>query len=224
MFEEHHCLSFSEPLLAPPRHDGLGEDILTAWLPHDLQFSRRPVRFSHFIDSHYLFPRDAQGGLEIFDPSRGKSTWYETYNPGRRCPYSSGAHERLSSELDREWYSQDSDSMTQDDDTEEVDEYEDFVEELSSGVQDIIITGEVDLPPLSPCSLIHWLLYRPVKAKVTLGVTTRILGEFGHGTGWWSSFEFRYVTNIFQCPHPHHRSEGQSESRGWPMDIQGLHS
>jgi len=33
------------------------------------------------------------------------------------------------------------------DGTEEVDEYEDFVEELSSGVQDIIITGEVGCLP-----------------------------------------------------------------------------
>lgn len=37
-------------------------------------------------------------------------------------------------------------------DTEEGDEYEDFVEELPSGVQDIIITGEVGFLPFSASS------------------------------------------------------------------------
>lgn len=59
-FEEHHCLSFSEPLVAPPRHDGLGEDIFNAWLPRDLEFTRRTVRFAHFLLTDLiLFPRDA---------------------------------------------------------------------------------------------------------------------------------------------------------------------
>ncbi|KAF8552044.1 hypothetical protein OG21DRAFT_1511976 [Imleria badia] len=123
-FEEHHCLSFSEPLVAPPRRDGLGEDIFNAWLPQDLNFIRR------------------SDGLEIFDPSTGKNTWYETYHPGRSSPYSARARELLSNTLDREWCRQEASDSAMQEDTEEVDDYEDFVEELPSGVQDIIITGE----------------------------------------------------------------------------------
>lgn len=88
--------------------------------------------------------------MDIFDPSTGKNTWYETYHPHRRSPYSSTACERLSDELDHEWCRQEvSDSVIQED-TEEYDEYDDFVEELSSGVQDIIITGEVGCLPFFP--------------------------------------------------------------------------
>ncbi|KAG9315384.1 hypothetical protein JVU11DRAFT_4531 [Chiua virens] len=123
-FEEHHCLSFSEPLGAPPRRDGLGEDIFNAWLPQDMEITRR------------------SDGLDIFDPSTGRSTWYETYRPNRRSPYSTQAHERLSKGVESQWYRQEvSDPITQDD-TDDADEYEDFVEELPSGVQDIIITGQ----------------------------------------------------------------------------------
>ncbi|KAH0833351.1 hypothetical protein J3R83DRAFT_12422 [Lanmaoa asiatica] len=148
-FEEHHCLSFSEPLLAPPRRDGFGEDIFNAWLPRDLEFTRRTVSMvytSSFIPNP--FPCDSQDGLEIFDPSTGKNTWYETYHPNHRSPYSTRACERLSNELGHEWYCQeDSDSEMQEDTEEE--EYEDFVEELQSGVQDIIITGKVSFLPFS---------------------------------------------------------------------------
>ncbi|KAF8442276.1 hypothetical protein L210DRAFT_3477944 [Boletus edulis BED1] len=123
-FEEHHCLSFSEPLIAPPRHDGLGEDVFNAWLPQDFKFTRRT------------------DGLEIFDPSTGKNTWYETYRSDRRSPYSTKACELLSKTSVQEWCHQDASDPAMQQDTEEVDEYEDFVEELPSGVQDIIITGE----------------------------------------------------------------------------------
>lgn len=106
-------------------------------------YSPRCTEVLHpFIDSYDLFPRDTQGGLEIFDPSTGKNTWYETYHPDRKSPYSTGAHERLSNGSDRGWCREDPDCTMQDD-AEDVDEYEDFVEELPSGVQDIIITGQV---------------------------------------------------------------------------------
>lgn len=56
-FTEHHCLSFSDPLLAPPRRDGLGEDIFNAWLPKDLVFTRRSVRFYALSFAHIIYSR-----------------------------------------------------------------------------------------------------------------------------------------------------------------------
>ena len=102
------------------------------------------------IHSNNLFPRDSQDGLEIFDPSTGKNTWYETYHPDRSTPYSARARELLSNTLDREWCRQETSDSAWQEDTEDGDDYEDFAEELPSGVQDIIITGEVSLSPLSP--------------------------------------------------------------------------
>ena len=154
-FEEHHCLSFGEHLFAPPGPDGLGEDIFNAWFPQDLRYTRRTVRKVYTLLFNYnLFPRDSQDGLEIFDPSTGKNTWYETYHPDRRSPYSTRACERLSNVLNREWHREVSDSEMQED-TDEEDEYEDFIEELSSGVKDIIITGEVGFLLLSPLLSVH---------------------------------------------------------------------
>ncbi|KAH7884774.1 hypothetical protein F5I97DRAFT_1500273 [Phlebopus sp. FC_14] len=127
-FEEHHCLTSNDPLVAPPCPSGLsGEDILNAWLPRDLRISRRA------------------GGLQIFDPSTGKDTWYDTYHPNRSLPYSANACERLRKEADNEWRSQSPPPGVPEEDAESADEYEDFVEEKLSGVQDIIITGEVSL-------------------------------------------------------------------------------
>ena len=58
-FEEHHCLSFSEPLIAPLRRDGLGEDIFNAWLPRDLEFTRRTVRKAYTLHSIVTYFRVA---------------------------------------------------------------------------------------------------------------------------------------------------------------------
>ncbi|KIJ62839.1 hypothetical protein HYDPIDRAFT_93726 [Hydnomerulius pinastri MD-312] len=122
-FEEHHCLPFNEPLVAPLCPGELsGEDVLNAWLPRDIHFKQRA------------------DGLQIFDPSTGKDTWYETYHPDRSLPYSAAACERMRMGLLPEWRSTTSLSATQD--TDDGDEYGDFVEERLSGVQDIIITGE----------------------------------------------------------------------------------
>lgn len=85
---------------------------------------------------------------------------------------------------------------------EDVDEYEDFVEELSSGVQDIIITGEVGSLALFIPVLVSstaWVCGRRVKNKEKHGDTTHTLGEFGPGTVWSSSFVFRYVTRLFSA-------------------------
>lgn len=50
-FEEHHCLRFSEPLVAPPCRSGLdGEDVFNAWLPQNMQFTRQTV--SNLATSH----------------------------------------------------------------------------------------------------------------------------------------------------------------------------
>lgn len=119
-FEEHHCLRFSEPLVAPPCPSGFGgEDIFNAWLP-------RNTRIRHKAN-----------GVKIFDPSTGKDTWYETYCPDRAQPYSAAACQRLLNEYGTGWRSQSLFTSHGDDD-----EYEDYIEETLSGVQDIIITGE----------------------------------------------------------------------------------
>ncbi|KAI6122237.1 hypothetical protein EDD16DRAFT_1477829 [Pisolithus croceorrhizus] len=119
-FEEHHCLRFSEPLVAPlcPSGSG-GEDILNAWLPRNTRIRRKA------------------NGLQIFDPNTGKDTWYETYCPDRTQPYSPAACQRLLNESGMGWYRRSPSASAADDD-----EYEDYVEETLSGVLDIIITGE----------------------------------------------------------------------------------
>lgn len=53
-FAEHHCLSFSDPLSAPLHRDGLGEDIFNAWLPRDLQFTRRFVSKIYTLSFAYI--------------------------------------------------------------------------------------------------------------------------------------------------------------------------
>ncbi|KAG6335185.1 hypothetical protein ID866_3911 [Astraeus odoratus] len=124
-FEEHHCLRFSEPLVAPLCPNGTGgEDVLNAWLPQDMRIVRRA------------------NGLQIFDPSTQNDTWYETYHAGRTMPYSTGAHKQLLSEGGPEWHREALPSPTGDDTS--LDEYEDYVEHKLSGVQDILITGETD--------------------------------------------------------------------------------
>ena len=50
-FEEHHCLRFSEPLLAPACLTGFGgEDVLNAWLPRDLRVVRKAVSISYLSE------------------------------------------------------------------------------------------------------------------------------------------------------------------------------
>lgn len=119
-FEEHHCLRFSEPLVAPPCPSGFGgEDVLNAWLPRNTRIRRKV------------------NGLQIFDPNTGKDTWYETYCPDRAQPYSTAACQRLLNESGMGLYHQSLSASTADDD-----EYEDYAEVSLSGVLDIIITGE----------------------------------------------------------------------------------
>lgn len=220
-FAEHHC--FSDPLLAPSRRDGLGEDIFNAWLPQNLEFTRRSVsKVYTIIRSYNLFPRDSQDGLEIYDPSTGKNTWYETYHPNRRSPYSTRACERLPNGSDREWSRQEvSDSVMQED-SEDADEYEDFVEELPSGVQDIIITGEVS----------YFALLIPVRSNDARAQTCERQGEawgyysyIGRIRPWDGLVVFLRIpvrnadAQLFSFPSPYHGSDEQSISQHWPLDI-----
>ncbi|KAH7911693.1 hypothetical protein BJ138DRAFT_1113010 [Hygrophoropsis aurantiaca] len=119
--EEHHCLSPYEPLIAPSDQDGWGEDILNAWLPRLLNINRRA------------------DGIEVFDPTTNERIWYETYHPERSAPYSKSAWEKI--QADQSWRHQTPFEATQHASASD-DEYEDVYEYKSSGVRDIIITGE----------------------------------------------------------------------------------
>lgn len=66
---------------------------------------------------------------------------------------------------DREWCRQEVSGAATQQDTEEVDEYEDFVEELPSGVRDIIITGEVSIVRVNPV-LLSSPIHPPLGADV----------------------------------------------------------
>jgi len=146
-FEEHHCLRFNEPLVAPacPTCFG-GEDILNAWLPRDLRVVRKAVSMPS--PSEITYAGISQNGLQIFDQSTRKDTWYETYHPDRAEPYSTTACLPLlgESRLDH----RDTLLSSTLGNANPSDEYEEYLEETLSGVQDIIITGEVSIDFVRP--------------------------------------------------------------------------
>jgi len=73
-FEEHHCLSFGEPLVAPARRDGIGEDIFNAWFPQDLEFTRRTVRTVYTpAFTHNLFPRNPRTVWKFLTPAQART-------------------------------------------------------------------------------------------------------------------------------------------------------
>ncbi|KAF8813497.1 hypothetical protein BYT27DRAFT_7335105 [Phlegmacium glaucopus] len=134
--QEHHCLIPNEPLQA-----GLDEnscdDILNAWLP-------RGLLFTHLED-----------GLEVYDPTTGKTARYETFVPRSEAPYSKSACDKLktvwiSSESDEEIADSGSLHSSEDPDRnlpsnsyiDDDERYVDTVCHLSSGVCDILITGK----------------------------------------------------------------------------------
>ena len=90
----------------------------------------------------------SQNSLQIFDHSTGKDTWYETYHPDRAEPYSTTACLPLlgESRLDH----RDVLPSSTLGDANPLDEYEEYIEETLSGVQDIIITGEVSIDFVRP--------------------------------------------------------------------------
>ncbi|KAG2132978.1 hypothetical protein DEU56DRAFT_739187 [Suillus clintonianus] len=117
VFKEHHCLIPDEPISAPVEAHGWGEDILNAWLP-------RRLEIKHGVDS-----------LTLHDPEAGRTVRYETYHADRENPYSRPFKKNS------EWH-RDSMVVGEDSQDELDDDYEEVCEERSSGVTDIIITGE----------------------------------------------------------------------------------
>ncbi|KAF8071573.1 hypothetical protein FPV67DRAFT_882445 [Lyophyllum atratum] len=135
---EHHCLQPDIPL-ATAMGDLGDEDFLNAWLPPRISVTA------------------LEDAIEVFDPDTGLNTRYETFTPKREAPYSNSACARLH----RPWVSGHMDvtdeaapqeghpafisgaSSTSYIDNE--DEYEDILSQKSSGVCDILFTGETDL-------------------------------------------------------------------------------
>lgn len=117
VFKEHHCLVPDEPISAPAEAHGWGEDILNVWLP-------RRLEIKHGTDS-----------LTLHDLETGKTVRYETYHADRDNPYS------RPSKMSSEWRC-DLSAVSEDSQHEADGEYEEVFEERTSGVTDIIITGE----------------------------------------------------------------------------------
>ncbi|PFH46019.1 hypothetical protein AMATHDRAFT_156930 [Amanita thiersii Skay4041] len=138
---EHHCLSPDEPLSIGIHESGV-DDILNAWLP-------RGYTIQHLEDA-----------IEVFDPYTGRTARYETFIPRDPAHYSKQACEKVKmdwiSGVDEEisgnegvpaaaaaiFDKVDPNSSYIDND----DEYADNVEYQSSGVSDILVTGETGQP------------------------------------------------------------------------------
>jgi hypothetical protein len=94
-----------------------------------------------------------QEAIEVFDPTSGRHIRYETFDPNRPAPYSKAACEKLEtswiSKADREEIAEspvDHGSVAQHaQDTDSDGEWVDTVEYRSSGIADIIVTGEVSV-------------------------------------------------------------------------------
>ncbi|KIK03002.1 hypothetical protein K443DRAFT_131626 [Laccaria amethystina LaAM-08-1] len=126
--QEHHCLHPDEPLL-PGIDDMDGDDFLNAWLPQG-------ITVTHLEDA-----------IEVQDPRISQTSRYET----DMAPYSKSACEKLQTpwisdspdeeiaEVPKADHDIDVDLSTNIDDD---DVYADTVSHHSSGVVDILITGE----------------------------------------------------------------------------------
>jgi hypothetical protein len=87
----------------------------------------------------------------LHDPETGKSVRYETYHPERETPYCGSFKGSSEWRCDPPPH-----TVTEDAEDEAVDDdYDEFCEELSSGVTDIIITGEVSRSLVKPDSETH---------------------------------------------------------------------
>jgi hypothetical protein len=114
-----------------------------------------------YFDSCLTCALFAQDAIEVCDPNTEQCTRYETFFPGRPAPYSKSACEKLEmpwiSDSDEEIAEEDSDSACANLDptlpaVSYIDndaEYSDKVSYQSSGVADILITGEVRREPSS---------------------------------------------------------------------------
>lgn len=153
--QEHHCLSPDEPLNTGTDATGLGDNILNAFLPEGTIITHVQVsKCQSFADNSVLILY-LKDGILAFNPLTGRQTRYETFVPGRPAPYSAAAMAKLQCKwISAEDQSDDDDDMSAepyggalradqvipiDDD----DVWEDTVKHLSSGVNDILITGKV---------------------------------------------------------------------------------
>ncbi|EPQ53003.1 hypothetical protein GLOTRDRAFT_122335 [Gloeophyllum trabeum ATCC 11539] len=128
--KEHHCLADEQPLDLGA--DEWGADLLNAWLPRGTELVER--------EDH----------LEIYDPVFDRIVRYETLAP----PGSSHTYLSKSAKAETVWMD-DSDSDDEGDDGDHADahsnptyidseDWEDTVTHRSSGVSDIILTGETE--------------------------------------------------------------------------------
>ncbi|KII89697.1 hypothetical protein PLICRDRAFT_39834 [Plicaturopsis crispa FD-325 SS-3] len=135
---EHHCISPDDPLSLGTDDTGEGDDILNAWFPQGTTVKDIP----------------GEDAISVFDPVMGKETRYETFVPDRDVPYTNAAAERLKTpwvgdedvdqprtltQADTEFvHGQPGPAAYIDDDPD----LEDTVEHQSSGISDILVTGE----------------------------------------------------------------------------------
>lgn len=83
-----------------------------------------------------------QDAIEVFDPVTNRNIRYETFFPRRTAPYSKPTVEKLQTH----WISAgDQETSEVGSDSDDDSEWSDVVERQSSGVADILVTGEVRL-------------------------------------------------------------------------------
>jgi hypothetical protein len=134
---------------------GFGDDILNAWFPKGITMEILPVSIFLIAVFYHSYQRllfsHNQEAVEVFDPTSGRHIRYETFYR-RPVPYSKAVCETSWISFDdREEIAEDSPdsgSVAQhiDNDTE----WSDVVEHRTSGVADILVTGEVS-PPCIAC-------------------------------------------------------------------------
>ncbi|KAF8622009.1 hypothetical protein AX15_007363 [Amanita polypyramis BW_CC] len=136
---EHHCLGPDEPLSVGMHESGV-DDVLNAWLPRGYTIEQ------------------AEDAIVVCDPNTEQSARYETFISGDPAHYSRQACEKLK----KHWISA---AAAAADGAEEIDnnsasgvidpsssyidnddEYADYVDHLSSGVTDILVSGETGSP------------------------------------------------------------------------------
>jgi len=144
--KEHHCFT-NTPLAPGVSTDGVGDDVLNAWIPRGVLIEQ------------------TEEACSLYDPRTRIRVRYETYKPNEDPHYSSQPNEQIqTSWTPGTGYShpnivsnEDSSRITMDSDASDnplVDdepepsyidndqEWEDTVEHLTTGIYDILVTGE----------------------------------------------------------------------------------
>lgn len=135
---EHHCLN--SETLSIGVHDSGVDDILNAWWPRG--YTLEPL----------------EDAILVHDPYTGQVSRYETFIPGDSAHYS----KQSCDEFGKDWISSTADAKeisavslpepgaaaldAIDANIDDDDEYVDYVEHLSSGISDILVTGETGSP------------------------------------------------------------------------------